>query len=58
MAELPTFLWSVGSNFRLRGKTLQLEAQKGWHALRQRQNCSDWLQLLNKIRTDLRSSLR
>jgi len=36
------------------GKTLQWEAQKGWRRIARRTVCSDWLQLLNKIRTNLR----
>ncbi|MBI5156107.1 recombinase zinc beta ribbon domain-containing protein, partial [Candidatus Peregrinibacteria bacterium] len=52
-AEVPTFLKKIGLNWILQGRSVQWEAQKGWRALRQRQKCSDWLQLLNKIRTEL-----
>ena len=41
--ELPTFLKKIGSNWILQNRAARYEAAKGWCALRQRQNCSDWL---------------
>ncbi len=40
--EIPTFLKSVGSNFRLRGGELLCEGKIGWRVLLQNRDFSDW----------------
>ena len=42
LSEIPTFLKSVGSNFRLRGGDLLCEGKTGWRVLLQNRDFSDW----------------
>lgn len=43
MAEVPTFLKKIGSNWVLQGRSMRWEARKGWRALHNRATCSNWL---------------